>query len=193
MTRAKGRAEIALEHQTDSAFRQKLRAFGQVLRSTNRRMRYTDRMKTILVPIDFSAVSGVVVDEAATLARALSGRVVLLTVIQPPVITSEYAPLMENISEFVAAGEKTAAKKLAKLAEQLEAKSIAAETLQFNGAPVTNIVEQAEKLSADYIVMGSHGHSAVYDLLVGSTTHGVLMRSKCPVVIVPPENPKAKP
>ena len=124
---------------------------------------------------------------------ALSGRVVLLTVIQPPVITSEYAPLMENISEIVAAGEKTAAKKLAKLAEQLEAKSIAAETLQFNGAPVTNIVEQAEKLSADYIVMGSHGHSAVYDLLVGSTTHGVLMRSKCPVVIVPPENPKAKP
>jgi nucleotide-binding universal stress UspA family protein len=35
--------------------------------------------------------------------------------------------------------------------------------------------------------MGSHGHTAFYDLLVGSTTHGVLMRANCPVVIVPPE------
>jgi nucleotide-binding universal stress UspA family protein len=34
-------------------------------------------------------------------------------------------------------------------------------------------------------VMGSHGHTALYDLLVGSTTHGVLMRAQCPVVIVP--------
>jgi nucleotide-binding universal stress UspA family protein len=35
-------------------------------------------------------------------------------------------------------------------------------------------------------VMGSHGHTAFYDLLVGSTTHAVLKRAKCPVVIVPP-------
>jgi nucleotide-binding universal stress UspA family protein len=34
-------------------------------------------------------------------------------------------------------------------------------------------------------VMGSHGHTALYDLLVGSTTHGVLMRAICPVVIIP--------
>ena len=40
-------------------------------------------MKTILAPIDFSGVSDAVVNEAATLARALNGRVVLLTVIQP--------------------------------------------------------------------------------------------------------------
>jgi nucleotide-binding universal stress UspA family protein len=33
--------------------------------------------------------------------------------------------------------------------------------------------------------MGSHGHTALYDLLVGSTTHQVLRKAKCPVVIVP--------
>jgi nucleotide-binding universal stress UspA family protein len=64
------------------------------------------------------------------------------------------------------------------------------ESLQFNGAPIGLIVEQAKKLEADYIVMGSHGHSAFYDLLVGSTTHGVLKRAKCPVVIVPPQKAK---
>lgn len=147
-------------------------------------------VKTILAPIDFSGVSDAVVNEAATLARALNGRVVLLTVIQPPIITSEYAPMMENLAEITAAGEKAAAKKLADLEQKLQKDMIPAETIQVNGAPVAHIVEQAEKLAADYVVMGSHGHTAVYDLLVGSTTHGVLMRAKCPLVIVPPKEVK---
>jgi nucleotide-binding universal stress UspA family protein len=142
-------------------------------------------MKTILAPIDFSPVSDAVVAEAARLARGLNGRVVLLTVTQPPVMVSEYAPLLENIAELTAAGEKNAARQLAKLEDRLRTDFVSAESLQFTGTPITHIVEQAESLRADYIVMGSHGHTALYDLLVGSTTHGVLMRAKCPVVIVP--------
>jgi nucleotide-binding universal stress UspA family protein len=38
--------------------------------------------------------------------------------------------------------------------------------------------------------MGSHGHGAFYDLLVGSTTQGVLKRATCPVVIVPTSKKK---
>jgi nucleotide-binding universal stress UspA family protein len=148
-------------------------------------------MKTILAPIDFSEVSGAVVSEAAALARESKGRVVLLTVIQPPVISSDYAPLMENLSEIMVCGERAAAAHLAKVQASLEKDSIPVETIQLTGAPVAQIVEQAKKISADYIVMGSHGHTAVYDLLVGSTTHGVLMRARCPVVIVPQTAAKA--
>ena len=151
---------------------------------------YIGRVKTILAPIDFSGVSDAVVEEASTLARALNARIVLLTVIQPPIITSEYAPMMENLAEITAAGEKATAKKLAAIKQQLQTDMIPTESIQLNGAPVAHIVEQAQKLSADYIVMGSHGHTAVYDLLVGSTTHGVLMRAKCPLVIVPPKEAK---
>ena len=148
-------------------------------------------MKTVLAPIDFSGASEAVVSEAAALARSFNGRVVLLTVIQPPVITSEYAPMMENLAEITAAGEKAAGKNLAKIEERFKAESIPTESVQVNGAPVAHIVEQAQKFAADYIVMGSHGHTAVYDLLVGSTTHGVLMRAMCPVVIVPHQKTKA--
>ncbi len=49
-------------------------------------------MKTILTPIDFSGITDAVVAAAATLARTQEGRVVLLHVSQPPIITSEYAP-----------------------------------------------------------------------------------------------------
>jgi len=60
------------------------------------------------------------------------------------------------------------------------------QTVQRTGAPAPLILEQAEKENADYIVMGSHGPTAFYDLLVGSTTHQVLRKSPCPVMIVPP-------
>ena len=148
-------------------------------------------MKTILAPIDFSNTSDAVVAEAVNFARALKGRVILLAVLQPVVVTAEYAPLMENIAEITVAGEKHAARQLAKLKERLRADSVKVETVQLTGAPVSHILEQAEKHEADYIVMGSHGHTAFYDLVVGTTTHGVIKRAKCPVVIVPP--PQAKP
>lgn len=128
-----------------------------------------------------------VVTAAVMLARGAMGRVVLLTVVQPPVLTSEYAPVVENFGELIAAGEKAAATLLASVRQRAEAEGVAVETVQAAGAPVAQILEQAEKQHADYIVMGSHGHTAFYDLLVGSTTHGVLLRANCPVMIVPPK------
>lgn len=98
---------------------------------------------------------------------------------------------MENIAEIRAAGESAAAKNLARLQANLQGQQIPCETVQLNGAPILHIVDQAMKLAADYIVMGSHGHTALYDLLVGSTTHGVLMRAACPVIILPPPSKKA--
>ena len=147
-------------------------------------------MKTILAPIDFSEISDAVVNEADALARAIAGRVVLLAVIQPPVVMSEYAVLMD-IAEITAAGEKHAAQQLEKTALKLKSHSVPTECVQVVGAPVGHIVAQAEKWDADYLVMGSHGHTSFYDLLVGSTTHGVLMRAKCPVVIVPAAKERA--
>jgi nucleotide-binding universal stress UspA family protein len=146
-------------------------------------------MKTILAPIDFSGATEAVVEEAANLARSMDGKVVLLTVLQPPAITNEYSALVDNLAEIMAAGEKNAARRLAEIESRLKAAQVPVETVQLNGPPIRLIVEQAKELGACYIVMGSHGHTALYDLLVGSTTHGVLMRAKCPVVITP--GPKA--
>ncbi len=142
-------------------------------------------MKTILAPVDFSGATDAVVSEAAALARALHGRVVLFAAVQPPVVMAEYAPILENIAEINAAGEKHAVGQLAKLEARLEAELIPHESSHALGSPIARIIDQAGKCDADYIVMGSHGHTALYDLLVGSTTHGVLMRARCPVVIVP--------
>jgi nucleotide-binding universal stress UspA family protein len=149
-------------------------------------------MKTILAPVDFSPVTAGVIKEAASLARAFDGSVILLTVVQPPVVLNEYAGMMD-IKDLTAAGERNAARQLDALAETLANQFIKVERVQVTGTPVPNILEQADEHQADYIVMGSHGHTAFYELLVGSTTHGVVKRAKCPVVIVPAEKKAEKP
>lgn len=152
-------------------------------------------MKTILAPLDFSQVSEGVVAESITLARALNGRVVLLAVVQPPVVTYEYVAVMENLAEITAAGERNAERRLLEIEAKFKAEGVPVESMQLVGGPIPLIIEQAKKVNADYIVMGSHGHTAFYDLLVGSTTHGVLTRASCPVVIIPApqQGKRAKP
>jgi nucleotide-binding universal stress UspA family protein len=46
------------------------------------------------------------------------------------------------------------------------------------------IAAMAEREQPDVIVMGSHGHSALGGLVLGSVTTGVLARTKAPVLIV---------
>jgi len=142
-------------------------------------------MKTILAPLDFSEMSNLVVTEAAALARATGGRVVLMTVIQQPAISLETMAVIGSIPEIEEKGERYAGRQLAAYEAQLAADGVPSLSRRFYGGPIERISEQAALLTADYIVMGSHGHSALYDLLVGSTTHGVLLRARCPVVIVP--------
>ncbi len=74
---------------------------------------------------------------------------------------------------------------MAELQHRFADRNIDSEIVQLSGAPVALIVNEAKRRSADYIVMGSHGHTSLYDLLVGSTTHGVFLHAPCPVVIVP--------
>ena len=54
-----------------------------------------------------------------------------------------------------------------------------------SGMVAEEILNQADELNVDLIVMGTHGHGAMYNLLVGSATKGVLKHSKRPVLLVP--------
>ena len=60
-----------------------------------------------------------------------------------------------------------------------------ATALLVQGPTVDTILAQAEKLDADLIVVGSHGHGAVFDMLVGSISAEVIRRSTIPVLVVP--------
>ena len=52
------------------------------------------------------------------------------------------------------------------------------------GNPVEEILKQAEERNCDLIVMGTHGHGTLADVMLGSTARRVIRRSKIPVLVV---------
>ena len=149
-------------------------------------------MKTFLVPVDFSTITEEIIETALTFARALKGKIVLLHTVQSQVITSEYALPVEALHEALVAEEKSSAAKLSDYATRFRVAGLAAETFVRQGPPVTVILEVANEVNADFIIMGSHGHGRLYDLLVGSTASGVIKGTKCGIIIMPPSDKNKK-
>jgi len=142
-------------------------------------------VKTILAPIDFSPVSQRVIASAVELARRLRARVVLLHAVERPVFQAGVIPVRARISEFTVALEAGARLHLLRVQRDLVKRRTSVETRCVTGAVVPSILAAAQQLRANYLILGSHGHNAGSQRVVGGTAAGVVHRAACPVVIVP--------
>jgi nucleotide-binding universal stress UspA family protein len=142
-------------------------------------------MRIVLAPLDFSDATPRVVEEAAKLAQEVNGHVILLHVSRMPERPPHFATEMAHLAEAIRETEEAADRKLLAIKEDLRARGVATQSLRLTGDPKTDIVDQAEKARADYIVMGSHGHSSFRELVMGSVTSAVIKRSNRVVVVVP--------
>ena len=88
-------------------------------------------------------------------------------------------------STIESAAAKNAKRRLAHIQEQFGEAGITVFTLHLVGISGATILARAKELSADYIAIGSHGHGAFYDLIVGSTTSYVRKEATCPVLVIP--------
>jgi nucleotide-binding universal stress UspA family protein len=141
-------------------------------------------MNTVLAAIDFSAVSRKVITTAMEIARAVHGRAVILNAVQPPSVVTDLAPLVGEALQFTADIERASRRHLHRIGERFTGRGVSVETICRQGFPTSLIIAAAKEVEARYIVLGSHGHTAFYDLAVGSTASGVLKRAPCPVIVV---------
>ena len=138
----------------------------------------------LLVAVDFSEVTAAVYETAATLASGLGAKVVVLTVTEPQV---DYAGL-SNPQAFAIADDEIRKMTEARLnvaREFFEARHLSVFVEHQWGQVVSSIVERTKKWDAGFVLVGSHGHGAVYNLMVGSVAAGVIRHSIVPVVVVP--------
>jgi nucleotide-binding universal stress UspA family protein len=142
-------------------------------------------VKTVLAPIDFSHASDCVIDSAIALARGLDARLVLLNVIPRTAISGGPVSLTLAAADLVAEAEKDSARRLSRLQRALYDDGVTVHVMQARGDPRQCIIDQAEELHANYVVMAAHGDRAFDPALIGSTTSGVLKHTSCSVVIVP--------
>src|SRR5688572_4664627 len=126
----------------------------------------------ILCPVDFSEYSRHALDHAAAIARCYVASVVALHVVPPvmPLVPSVGAPIYppfvytpEDIEEYRIALDTF-------VRHEAGGSGIPIEVDVVEGGPARTIVERAEILRADLLVMGTHGRSGFERLMLGSVT-----------------------
>jgi nucleotide-binding universal stress UspA family protein len=147
-------------------------------------------MKTVLAPIDLSDAAADVTSKACDLAGVLGARLVLLHVVPPPAVINEYAAESERLAQDEM---NEANRRMGYWKQRLAGTSVDADTVVQYGPPVEMILAEAARTKADYIVMGSHGHGALYHLLLGGTVAAVIQKSRSPVMVVPTQKAGAHP
>lgn len=140
----------------------------------------------LLVPLDFSPATAPVLAAVRRIAAREGAQVVLLHVAEPDPAFVGYEAGSDGVRDQVAHQYREQHRQLQAHAEALRAEGIDASALLIRGPTAETILREAGRMRADLLVMATHGHGAVFDLLVGSVSHAVLRGATVPVLMVPP-------
>jgi nucleotide-binding universal stress UspA family protein len=137
------------------------------------------KIKHVLVPTDFAQASASALELGVQLARAFDAKLTLLHVWELPIYP--YMDFMLN-SAVITQIEDAATQGLARALEELQKTMPAAQSKLKTGLPWQGILEAADELGADLIVMGTHGRHGLSRLTLGSIAEKVVRLSKVPVL-----------
>lgn len=148
------------------------------------------KIKKVLVPTDFSACADEAVAYAVELAESLGASVTLLHICPEPYL----APLpdsalgMETVYEgwtHVLEARRTSA--IASMGRTIESNAGRAVIMDFalqDGHPAEATLAHAREHGFDLIVMGTHGHTGLKHVFLGSVAERVVRLSPVPVLTV---------
>lgn len=152
------------------------------------------KIKRVLIALDFDPTAQKVAEIGYNLANSMNAEVTLLHVIADATYYSaiEYSPIVGflgfneiDISNFAKEGGLKSATEnyLDKIKLKLGDTNI--KTVVKEGTFSEEILGEAKKIHADFIVIGSHSRSWLSEILMGSVTEKVLRGTHIPLLIIP--------
>jgi nucleotide-binding universal stress UspA family protein len=151
-------------------------------------------IRAILCPIDFSEYSRHALDHALALARRYDSRITLLYVYAiPPLAAYGLEPPLVDALVLTSADRERLRLDMQRFVESETTGDVPVDIVIDEGNPTSCILNQADAMPADVLVVGTHGRSGFQRLVLGSVTEKVLRQASCPVLSVPPRVPDAVP
>ena len=149
-----------------------------------------ERPRRLLVPLDGSALAETALAPAEQLALAIGASVDLVGVVDAAImaVVPDSTPSAAFLATLVAETDRN----LERLAEGLGERRVVADVHARAGVPERVITQLADELSADIIVMASHGRGGVARVLLGSVALKVVQRSAVPVLLIQPAGVSAQ-
>jgi nucleotide-binding universal stress UspA family protein len=136
------------------------------------------KLRRMLVALDFSAPSAAALRAAALLARRFNARAIIVHALGP---SASSRPARGQAAESV--GDR-ADRQFQRAIAAAQAEQCIVDRIVEPGNPVDVILDQARRVMADLIVMGTNGRRGVERLVLGSVAESVVRRAGCPVLIV---------
>ncbi len=143
---------------------------------------------TVLVPLDGSPLA----EQAIPFAQAVAGDEMGLTFLQvvptPEPLRGIMGSVLATEDDVLSMEQETAAALLLETAERWNAIVTSPVSVEVaTGDPASGILDTAENLGAEIIVIASHGRGALGRLAFGSVADRIARASSTPVLIVHPE------
>lgn len=139
----------------------------------------------ILVAVDLSGSSRVIIDYVKNLASTCSGKIWLLHVAEPDPDFVGYEVDPIPMRDLTAKKHHKEHNQLQQFSQELCSAGINCTSLLIQGAIVETILNEVNKLSINMIILGSHGKRITTSLLLGSTSMDILHKSSIPVLVIP--------
>jgi len=138
------------------------------------------KLKSILVPFDFSSPAEKALAYAVQFAEQFNARIHLLHVVAPVMYPPDagFVPIEEP---KLMAASKTRLTSLAH--EKIQPERLSEIEVRI-GNPYWEIAEVARQLPADLIVIATHGYTGLKHVIMGSTAERVVRHAPCPVLVV---------
>ncbi len=164
----------------------------QRYRGTGERERRGRRRAKVLVPIDFSECSAKALDFATQYVEKIPSELYLFHVFEP-VGRQKFVgkKLLDKVEAEIDRMEGMAIAELERLIKDDETRR---RLKNFHcrvasGKPWEEILRMAANISADIIILGTHGREGIERALVGSVAEKIVRRAPCTVVCVKPKDP----
>ncbi|MBT3479467.1 MAG: universal stress protein [Candidatus Marinimicrobia bacterium] len=139
-------------------------------------------MKRIVLTTDFSASARVAYEKAIMLSEGFDMKIDLIHVLNPNIVPPVYYQQLSLPNELERNRNELSDKLELEVLEYLS--NCVAEYHLLEGIPFKEIINYSRENQAEMIVMSSHGHSAMNQLLFGSTVDKVVRKSPIPVLSV---------
>jgi nucleotide-binding universal stress UspA family protein len=143
-------------------------------------------IRRILVATDFSAHAGVALSIACSLARRFDAHLDLIHVLDESPAYMQYLSL--EVATFESQARAIAAERLEETAAKVRAMNLSSATHLHTGVPGDVIASEAERLGADLVVMGTHGHTGFTHMTLGSVAESTLRLAPCSVLTIRTED-----
>ena len=142
-------------------------------------------MKNILVAVNFSDMATIIIPKSVEIAKALKAKLWLVHVADPNPFFIGYEvepPVLRAQREEELKREKA---ELDAMVSRIRSQGVEVAAELLSGTPVSSIIEKAEELEADMIIIGKEDHGFFYKAFMGSTSEGVISKAHCPVLVIP--------